>query len=148
MPDETTKIFVCFESHYQACAERLNAWTHTNHDKAFYNRRVDVPVESAAAESIKRVLREQIQEAQVTVCLISQTTSLDDWIAWELETSKTGPDRNGLVGVILRDHGAYPPALVNSGTMFVPFKHDSVEAAIEWALTEHDTSEDFTLEDD
>ena len=148
MADEGTKIFVCFESHYQACAERLDAWSHTNHDKAFYNRRVDLPVESEAAESIKQVLREQIHEADVTVCFISQTTCLDDWIAWELEISKIGPYRNGLVGIILHEHDTCPPALVDSGTMFVPFKQDAVESAIEWALTGHDTSEDFTLQDD
>ncbi len=148
MADERTKIFVCFESHYQGCAERLDAWSHTNHDKAFYNRRENVPIESEAAEPIKQVLREQIHEAEVTVCFISQTTSLDDWIAWELETSKTGPDRNGLVGIMLHEQATHPPALVDSGTMFVPFKQDAVELAIEWALTEHDTSEDFTLQDD
>ena len=148
MVDEGRKIFVCFESHYQACAERLDAWSHTNHDKAFYNRRVDVPVESEAAESIKEVLRAQIHEADVTVCFISQTTCFDDWIAWELETSKIGPDRNGLVGITLHEHDTPPAALVDSGTMFVPFKQDAVESAIKWALTEHDTSEDFTLQDD
>ena len=89
-------------------AERLDAWLHTNHDKAFYNRRVDVPVESAAAESIKRVLREQIQEADVTVCLISQSACDDDWIAWELETSKSGSIRKGLVGIFLHEHDPHP----------------------------------------
>ena len=148
MADESTKIFVCFEAHHQACAERLDAWPHTNHDKAFYNRRVDVPVESAAAESIKQVLRGQIQEAEVTVCLVSQTTCLDAWIAWELETSKTDPGRHGLVGILLHDHANPPPAMADSGAMFVPFKQDAVDAAIKWALTEHHTSEDFTLQDD
>ncbi len=148
MADERTKIFVCFEPHFQGYAERLDAWLHTNHDKAFYNRRVDVPVESAAAESIKRVLREQIQEAEVTVCLMSQSACDDDWIAWELETSKSGSSRNGLVGIFLHEHDPHPPALVDSGAIFVPFKRDTVEGAIEWALTEHPTSDDFTFRDD
>ncbi len=57
MADERTKIFVCFESHYQGCAERLDAWSHTNQDKALYNLREKVPIESEAAEPIKQVLR-------------------------------------------------------------------------------------------
>lgn len=148
MADEQTKIFVCCESHYQGCAERLDAWPHTNHDRALYNRRGDVPIESEAAESIKKELREQIHEADVTVCFISQTTCLDDWIAWELETSKTKPNRNGLVGIMLHEHGEHPPALVDSGTMFVPFKRDVVELAIELAMMEDDTSGDFSVQDD
>ncbi len=148
MADQRTKIFVCFEPHYQGCAERLDAWSQTNHDKAFYNRRLDVPVESAAAESIQRVLREQIQEADVTVCLISQSACDDDWIAWELETSKSGSNRNGLVGIFLHEHDPPPPALVDSGAIFVPFKRDTVERAIEWVLAEHSTAGDFTFRDD
>ncbi len=148
MADERTKIFVCFEPHYQGWAERLDAWSHTNHDRAFYNRRVEVPVESEAAESIKQVLRQQIQAAEVTVCLISQTTCDDGWIAWELETSKSRADRNGLVGVVLREYDTHPPAMVDSGAIFVPFKRDTVERAIEWALTEHHTSGDFTFRED
>ena len=148
MADERTKIFVCFEPHFQGYAERLDGWLHTNHDKALYNRRVDVPVESEAAESIKRVLREQIQEADVTVCLISQGACQDDWIAWELETSKSGPSRNGLVGIFLHEHDPHPLALVDSGVIFVPFQRDTVKGAIEWAVTERPTSDDFMFDDD
>jgi|GEM_PF-1440931 hypothetical protein len=144
----STRIFVCFEPHYQGCAERLGAWAHTNQDRAFYNRRLEVPVNSPAAEAIKRVLRAQIKEAEITVCLISQSTHHDEWIAWELETSKSGPDRNGLVGVVLHEFDAHPPAMVDSGAIFVSFKQDAVERAIDWALRERHTSDDFTLLDD
>ena len=145
---DSTKIFVCFEPHYQGCAERLDAWVHTNHDRASYNRRLDVPVDSPAAEAIKDVLRGQIQAADVTVCLISQSTHADEWIAWELETSKSGPSRNGLVGVVLHEFDSHPPAMVDSGAIFVSFKQDAMERAIEWALRERHTSDDFTLLDD
>jgi hypothetical protein len=148
LADEKAKIFVCFESHYEGCAERLDAWPHTNHDKSFYNSRTEVPVESEAAEPIKQILREQIHEADVTVCFISQTTCLDDWIAWELETSKTGPNRHGLVGIMLHEHGTHPSAMVDSGAMFVPFRRDVVELAIELAMTEDDASGDFSIQDD
>lgn len=148
MADDGTTIFVCCEPDCQGCAERLDGWTHTNHDKALYDGRTDVAVESEAAEPIKRILRQQIQAAEVTVCLISQTTCLDAWIAWELKTAKVRPDRNALVGIVLDTRNPYPPAMVDSGTIFVSFKQDQVERAIEWALTQHDTSDDFTLQDD
>ena len=107
-----------------------------------------MPVASEAAESIKRVLREQIQEADVTVCLISQGACQDDWIAWELETSKSGPSRNGLVGMFLHEHDPHPLALVDSRVIFVPFQRDTVKGAIEWAVTERPTSDDFMFDDD
>lgn len=148
MTDDSTRIYVCFETDYEGCAERLDGWTHTNAEREFYNRRVQVAVDSVAAESIKQVLRVQIREAQVTVCLISQTAFLDAWIEWELEISKSGPDRNGLVGILLHDQATHPPAMVDSGAMFCTFKRDAVECAIEWTLSERHTSGDFTLEDD
>ncbi len=148
LTDDSTRIFVCFEPDYQGCAERLDAWTQTNADREFYNRRLQVAVDSAAAESIKQALCARIEEAQVTVCLISQTAFLDAWIEWELEISKSGPDRNGLVGILLHGQAAHPPAMVDSGAMFCAFKRDAVECAIEWALSERHASGDFTLEDD
>ena len=147
MTDELTKIFVSFEPALQGFAERLDGWTHTNLDKDFYNHRADVPVDSPQAEPFKQVLRQQISEAQVTVCLISQMTSLDPWIAWELETSKSAADRKGLVGVVLREYAKHPPAMADSGAIFVAFKQDLVERAIKWALEEKHASDDFTLQD-
>ena len=115
-------------------------------DAVSYNRRSDVPVESAAGEAIKEALREQIGAAQVAVCLISPTASLDAWIAWELQTAKAA--QKGLVGILLDEHAQHPAAMVDSGAMFVPFKRDAVEVAIDWVLAERHTSDDFTLQDD
>ena len=148
MADQQPLIYVCFEPHHQGCAERLDAWSHTNNDQAAYNARAEVPVDSEAAEPFKRALGAQIRAAAVTVCLISQTTCLDAWIAWELETSKSGPDRNGLVGAVLHEYDPHPPAMVDSGAIFVPFRQAAIERAIEWALTQRHTSDDFTLQDD
>ena len=120
MADHPTKIYVCFEPHYQGCADRLDAWSHTNYDEAAYAARMGVPVESEAADPFKRALGAQIRAAAVTVCLISQTTCLDAWIAWELETSKSGPDRNGLVGAVLHEYDPHPPAMVDSGASSCP----------------------------
>ena len=144
---ESISIYVCFEPERQAYAERLDAWPWTNEDLDSYNRRVSVAVDSREAEPIKVCLRQQIEQADVTVCVIAATTCGDPWIAWELEVSKIEPDPNGLVGVTLNDLDEHPPAMVDCGAIFVAFKRDLVERAIRWALTEKHTSDDFTLRD-
>lgn len=147
MSQRPPSLFVCFEPDQEICIERLGAWPHTNADRAAYNDRLRHAVASAAADPIKARLREQIFAADVTVCVISQTAFLNDWIAWELETAKSKPNRNGLVGIMLSDLHPQPPAMHHAGTMFVPFKRDAVEAAIEWAIANPPTDQDFTLED-
>ncbi len=173
---EPISIYVCFEPERQAYAERLDTWPWTNEDLDSYNRRFSVAVDSREAEEIKVCLRRQIEQADVTVCVIGASTCSDPWIAWELETSKSGregsgPDPkgtrasngtgapngmgapsgarapNGLVGVTLHKFDEHPPAMVDCGAIFVAFQRDLVERAVRWALTEKYTSDDFTLRD-
>ena len=144
---EPTRIYVCFEPERQAYAERLDTWPWTNEDLDAYNRRVSVAVDSAEAEPIKVSLRQQIEQADVTVCVITASTSDDAWINWELETAKGSADPNGLVGVTLHEYDAHPPAMVDCGAIFVAFRRDLVERAVRWALDERHTSDDFTLRD-
>lgn len=160
---EPIRMYVCFEPEKQAYAERLDSWPWTNEDLDFYNRRVSVAVDGPEAEPIKLCLRQQIEQADVTVCVISISTAHDPWIAWELEVSRSGhqchgqqcpgPDPNGtrapngLVGVMLNEIDEHPAAMVNCGAMFVPFKRDLVERAVRWVLADRHTSDDFTLRD-
>ena len=166
---EPVSIYVCFEPERQGYAERLDTWPWTNEDLVFYNGRVSVAVDSREAEPIKVCLRQQIEQADVTVCVIAATPCGDPWIAWELEVSKSGHERrghecrgadsngtsapngtrarNGLVGVTLQKFDEHPPAMVDCGAIFVAFKRDLVERAVRWALTERHTSDDFTLKD-
>ena len=155
---EPTRIYVCFEPEKQVYAERLNIWPWTNEDLDIYNRRVSFAVGSPEAESIQVCLRRQIEQADVTVCVISISSARDPWIAWELEVSRRGqrcsgtdPNHprapNGLVGVLLNEHNEHPPAMVDCGAMFVPFKRDLVERAVRWVLADRHTSDDFTLRD-
>lgn len=144
---ESISVYLCFEPERQVYAERLDAWPWTNRDLNSYSRRVEFAVDSQQAEPIKSRLRERIEQADVTVCLISTSTSGDPWIAWELEVSKSGAEPNGLVGVTLHELDEHPPAMVDCGAIFVPFKRDLVERAVRWALTDRHTSDDFTLRD-
>ncbi len=149
MPDDQPKprIFVCYEPDLQSLADRLDAWPNTNADRSAYNNRANTPFDSPAAELVKQSLRAQIESAQVTVCLISKTTHSDEWINWEIETAKSAPRRNGLVGILLHEYNRPPAPMINSGAIFIYFKRDQVERAIEWAATEHPTNEDFILQD-
>ena len=155
---EPISIYVSFEPERQVYAERLDSWPWTNQDLDFYNQRVSVAVDSHQAEPIKVCLRQLIEQADVTVCVISVSTATDPWIAWELEVSRSRqqcrvPDPNGtrapngLVGVMLNEIDEHPPAMVNCGAMFVPFKRDLVERAVQWVLADRQTSDDFTLRD-
>ena len=144
---EPNSIYVCFEPERRVYAERLDTWPWTNQDLDSYNRRVGVEVDGQEADPIKLCLRQQIQQADVTVCLIATSTCRNPWIAWELEVSKSSPDPNGLVGVMLNELDEHPSAMVDCGAMFVPFKRDLVERAVRWVLTDRHASDDFTLRD-
>ncbi len=149
---EPMSIYVCFEPERQAYAERLDTWPWTNEDLDFYNRRVSIAVDSREAEPIKACLRRQIEQADVTVCVIAATTCGDPWIAWELEVSKSGHEcrgqnPNGLVGVTLHEFDEHPAAMVDCGAIFVPFRRDLVERAVRWTLTDRQTSDDYGLRD-
>ena len=144
---ESISVYLCFEPERQVYAERLDTWPWTNQDLDSYSRRVEFAVDSPQAEPIKSRLRERIERADVTVCLIATSTFGHPWIAWELEVSKSGPDPNGLVGVTMHEFDEHPPAMVDCGAIFVPFKRDLVERAVRWALTDRHTSDDFTLRD-
>ena len=144
---EPISIYVCFEPERQGYAERLDTWPWTNEDLDSYNRRVSVAVDSPEAEPIKVCLRQQIEQADVTVCVIAATTCGDPWIAWELEVSKSEPDPNGLVGVTLHEYDEHPPEMVDCGAIFVAFKRDLVERAVRWALADRHASDDYGLRD-
>ena len=147
MPKDRVKVFVCFEPDQALCAEQLVAWQQMNSNLARYNARITLEPDSEEAKPIKRQLREQIIAADVTICLIGQTTFLSDWISWELDTSKARPNPNGLVGIKLHEFDAPPEAMLNSGTIFVPFRRDAIAEAVDWAAQNRGGVEDFLLEE-
>lgn len=147
MPEYTTKIYVAFEPEHERIAQRLDSWTHTNADHTAYNSRVRSGVDVPAAEPMKTALRMQILDADVVVCIVGQTTFLDEWIDWEIKTARSKPGRAGFVAVMLDDLYAHPPALKGAGTMFIKMKQTFVIDAIQWAGEQEDPTEDFILEE-
>ncbi len=143
--DPTCCIYACFEPQRETYARRLDTWAWTNSDVGHYNDRRQFAPEDPHAEPHRVCLRQQIQEADVTVCVIALQTYQDSWIAWELQASRAAA--NGLVGVMLNELDRQPPAMVGCGAIFVPFRRDIVERAVHWSLTHRDASGDFTLRD-
>lgn len=58
-----------------------------NFELDFYDQSIKEPIDSQNADYIKRIIRDQIRRASVTVCLISEITHKSKWVEWELETS-------------------------------------------------------------
>lgn len=142
-----TKLYICYEPDHELVAAKLDSWPRTNANTARYNDRHAIDPDSEAAKSLKAELREQINAAEVVVCIVGQATFLDPWVNWELITARSKADRGGFVAVMLDDLYPHPPALIGAGTMFIKLKRTFVMDAIEWAADQRDPGEDFLLED-
>ena len=103
--------------------------------------------DTAAARTLSSALLAGIEAADVVVCIISKTASIDPWIEWELRTARSCTPPRPLVGVLLDEFNAHPPAMVSCGAMFVPFRRDTVDRAIQWAHDMQASTDDFTLKD-
>lgn len=145
---DAIQLFVCYEADQAVCAERLDSWPHANADIDAYVAREGVRPGSPEAEPFKARLREQIAGAGVLVCIISQTTFLNEWINWEIETARAQPARRGMVGILLHEFDTPPPSMLNAGSIFVPFKRDAVEQGIAWAAAQKNPVDDFMIEKD
>jgi len=148
MAEKKLHVYVSYEPDDQVYADRLNEWSHTNGDAAAYNRRVELDVAAPEAEATKDELRRQIAAADLVVCVISQGTGRSAWVEWELNEAKNAPGSKGLIGIKLFEQARTPPAMVDCGAIFVPFRRTSVERAVEWAMKERQTRGDFTLLDE
>ncbi len=75
-----------------------------NFEIEFYDESVKTAINSQNADYIKAKIREKIDRASVTVCLISDDTHKSAWVDWELEYS----DKQGkkLVAMALKGVGS------------------------------------------
>ncbi len=90
--------------------------------------------DSSQEESIKRQLRERFAESKLLIVLIGEKTRyLTKFVKWELEVAL----RLGLpiVGVNLNGSRQLddrcPPTIKNELAIYVPFKHDIIEYALD-----------------
>ena len=96
-------------------------------DLEFSDHSVKEPFDSKNAEYIRRQIREKMERASVTLCLIGRNTHASRWVDWELRTSSEL--EKGLVGMYLYDpNGTVPQALKVAKAEVVPWDHERVVA--------------------
>ncbi len=80
------RVFISFASEDLAFVRgvRLIAYNE-NHDLDFYDESVRIAIESTNSDYIRRVIREKISRASVTVCFVGIHTAESGWVRWELE---------------------------------------------------------------
>jgi MTH538 TIR-like domain (DUF1863) len=102
-------------------------------DIEFYDESVKTPYDSLNAAYIKTKIREKIDRASVTVCLISKETHLSQWVDWELEYS----DKRGktMIAMALRgvDSAILPKLIKEKQLTFHPWNHDRLYQLISQA---------------
>jgi len=90
--------------------------------------------DSSQEESIKRQLRERFVNSKMLIILIGENTRyLTKFVKWELEVAL----KLGLPIVAVNLNGSRtiddrcPPTIINELVIYVPFKHDIIEYALD-----------------
>lgn len=140
-------LYLSYEPDNRMIADRIEEFPRSQDNLDAYDARARFKPDDPASDSTRRAVAAQIAAADVLVCVIGQTTFLDPWIDWELRAYVAKPDRHGLVGIMLHDLNTPPPAMIGRGSIFINFKKDALEAAVEAALTTTDLTEDFVIDE-
>ncbi|MEX0926950.1 MAG: TIR domain-containing protein [Dehalococcoidia bacterium] len=137
-------VFTSFQYEDLKYANLIHAWAaNENNDFTMYNERLEVAVDSDNAEYIKRQIRPKIRRASVLICIIGPGTYASEWVNWEISFAKG--ERKGLVGVRLGEDNRRPREIIDAGAIFVPYKRDDIEDAIEEAATSQNITGDWVL---
>lgn len=102
-----------------------------NTELAFSDHSVQVPYNSSNADYIRRQIREKINHASVTLCLIGETTHTSTWVEWEIQTAQQLG--KGLLGVRLHSshRDIVPQVLSSSRATIVDWNIPTIVNAIE-----------------
>jgi MTH538 TIR-like domain (DUF1863) len=97
----------------------------------FYNHKLDRRVQSADAEYVARVIREDyVKPASVCVVLIGNNTANSAWVRWEIEECRR--QGMGILGIRLKDtNGAIPQGVPPNAVG--GWNPEQFPAWIEWA---------------
>lgn len=140
-------LFISYEPDQRLIADRIDSHPRSQPDLDGYDARCTANPDDARSAATRKAISEQIRASDVLVCVIGQTTFLDPWIDWEIRTYVERPDRKGIVGIMLHDLNTPPPAMIGRGSIFINFKKDAFEAAIDAAGNAVDLTEDFVIDD-
>lgn len=128
------RVFLSFIAEDRQRVEGLRLLARNpNYELEFYDESVRVPIDSADAEYVKRVIREKINRTSVTVCLISENTHRSRWVDWELEEShKKG---NKIIAMALKgvQRATLPRLIKELGLTFYGWDPEGLSQLIEGA---------------
>jgi hypothetical protein len=126
-----TRVFLSFVEEDLALVNLFRGQAkNKNNDLEFSDYSVREPYESNNAEYIRSKIRERINLASVTLCLIGRTTSTSRWVDWEIRTSKEV--RNRIFGVRLNTNAndPVPKALTDLAANVVSWDIDKIVGLI------------------
>lgn len=101
-----------------------------NNDLQFDDYSVKEPFNSNSAAYIKSQIKEKINNASVTICLIGEKTASSSWVDWEVQTA-VDLSKN-VFGVRLHSdkNHTIPSALTRNGKKTYDWNIDAIVAAI------------------
>lgn len=94
------RVFLSFkmEDKKQVDGVRLLSWSN-NHPLEFYDESVRIAYKSANASYIKSNIKQKIERASITLCLLGRNTYQSEWVDWELSTSISCGNKVVLMGL-------------------------------------------------
>jgi len=104
-----------------------------NSDLEFSDYSIKEPFDSKNADYIKQKIRENIKQASVTICFISEDTAKSKWVDWEIrESIKLG---KGVIAMYQGDKPPQniPPAIKENKIKLIPWNQKVITAEIEKA---------------
>lgn len=94
------RVFISFkmENKKQVDGVRLMSWNN-GHELEFYDESVRISYKSENASYIKKRIKEKIDRASITLCLLGQHTCLSEWVDWELSASIAAGNKIVIMGL-------------------------------------------------
>ena len=97
----------------------------------FYNKDINVSVDSEEADSVKKEIFQKILKSTATVCLIGENTFKNQWVNWELVKSvQTGKK---IIAMALKgiEKAALPKLIKESNLDFYAWDPESIDSLLE-----------------
>jgi MTH538 TIR-like domain (DUF1863) len=132
------RVFLSYQHRDHGRAHGFNLLRYSPNLNLEYSvRHLLQPADSTNDPYIGSRIRAQMKGTSVTVVLIGADTASSDWVAKEIEWSRSKQPPNGLLGIVIDPGAKIPAALVEYGAEVIDWTQPSdvqqFEAAIERA---------------
>jgi hypothetical protein len=134
------KVFVSYDHSEDAHYKRLlQAWdANPDFDFEFDSRGPNVPINSAAAATVKQSLARMMKSATHLLVLVGEKSHESNWMTWEIDRAKQPDIKLKLSAVKLAKANITPPGLLNSGTSWATsFERDRIVQALNAATNSY-----------